>query len=38
LIHLLHGWELIEADLRAIIYLDGNTVWTVDIGTHAVYR
>jgi hypothetical protein len=29
---------VIEADSRAIIYLDGNTVWTVDIGTHAVYR
>jgi mRNA-degrading endonuclease YafQ of YafQ-DinJ toxin-antitoxin module len=28
----------IEADLRAVFYLDGNTVWSVDIGTHAIYR
>jgi hypothetical protein len=28
----------IEADLRAIFYLDGNEVVTVDIGTHDVYR
>jgi hypothetical protein len=29
---------VIEADLRAIFYLDGDKVWTVDIGTHSVYR
>jgi len=29
---------VIEADLRVIFYLEGATVWTVDIGTHAVYR
>ncbi len=29
---------VIEADLRVIFYLDGDIVWTVDIGTHAVYR
>ena len=29
---------VIEADLRVIFYLDGSTVWSVDIGTHAVYR
>jgi hypothetical protein len=28
----------IEGDLRAIFYLDGDIVWTVDIGTHSVYR
>jgi hypothetical protein len=29
---------VIEADLRAIFYIEGDTVWTVDIGTHSVYR
>ena len=29
---------VIEADLRGIFYLDGDIVWTVDIGTHSVYR
>ena len=28
----------IEADLRAIFYLEGNEVVTVDIGAHDVYR
>jgi mRNA-degrading endonuclease YafQ of YafQ-DinJ toxin-antitoxin module len=28
----------VEADLRAIFYLEGNTIWSVDIGTHAIYR
>jgi len=28
----------IEADLRAVFYLEGSTVWSVDIGTHAIYR
>lgn len=28
----------IEGDLRAAFYLEGNTVWSVDIGTHAIYR
>jgi mRNA-degrading endonuclease YafQ of YafQ-DinJ toxin-antitoxin module len=28
----------IEADLRAVFYLEGTTVWSVDIGTHAIYR
>ena len=28
----------IESDLRAVFYLEGNTVWSVDIGTHAIYR
>ncbi len=28
----------IEGDLRAIFYLAGNTVVTVDIGSHAIYR
>ncbi len=29
---------VIEADLRIVFFLDGETVWTVDIGTHDVYR
>jgi len=28
----------IEGDLRAAFYLEGDTVLTVDIGTHAIYR
>ena len=28
----------IAADLRAVFYLDGQTVWSVDIGRHAIYR
>ncbi len=28
----------IQGDLRAVFYLEGNTVWSVDIGTHAIYR
>ena len=28
----------IEADLRAVFYLEGSTVWSIDIGTHAIYR
>lgn len=28
----------IEGDLRAVFYIEGNTVWSVDIGTHAIYR
>jgi hypothetical protein len=29
---------VIEADLRALFYVEGDTVWTIDIGTHALYR
>ena len=29
---------VIEGDLRAVFYLDGNIVWTFDLGTHAIYR
>ena len=29
---------VIEADLRVLFYLEGETVWTVDVGTHDVYR
>ena len=29
---------VIEADLRAVFYLDGNEVVTFNIGTHDVYR
>jgi mRNA-degrading endonuclease RelE of RelBE toxin-antitoxin system len=28
----------VEDDLRSIFYIDGNTVWSIDIGSHAVYR
>jgi mRNA-degrading endonuclease RelE of RelBE toxin-antitoxin system len=28
----------IEGDLRVVFYLEGETVWSVDIGTHAIYR
>lgn len=28
----------IEADLRAVFYVDGDCVVTVDIGTHDIYR
>lgn len=28
----------IEGDLRAAFYVEGETVFTVDIGTHAIYR
>jgi mRNA-degrading endonuclease YafQ of YafQ-DinJ toxin-antitoxin module len=28
----------VEGDLRAVFYLDGDMVVSVDIGTHAIYR
>jgi mRNA-degrading endonuclease YafQ of YafQ-DinJ toxin-antitoxin module len=28
----------IEDDLRVIFFVEGNTVYTVDLGTHAIYR
>jgi mRNA-degrading endonuclease YafQ of YafQ-DinJ toxin-antitoxin module len=28
----------IEGDLRAVFYLDGDVVVTLDIGTHAIYE
>ena len=28
----------VEPDLRAVFYLDGELVVSVDIGTHAIYR
>lgn len=28
----------IEADLRVIFYVDGDTIFTVDIGRHDIYR
>lgn len=28
----------VEADLRAIFFIEGDTVWSVDIGSHALYR
>lgn len=29
---------VVEADLRVVFYIEGDAVWTVDIGTHAIYR
>ncbi|HEY5792378.1 MAG TPA: hypothetical protein VIS74_03710 [Chthoniobacterales bacterium] len=28
----------IEADLRAVFFIEGATIWSVDIGAHAIYR
>ena len=28
----------IQADLRAVFFVEGDTIFTVDIGTHAIYR
>jgi hypothetical protein len=28
----------VEADLRVVFFLEAETVWSVDIGTHAIYR
>jgi hypothetical protein len=28
----------IEADLRSTFYIEGETVWSVDIGTHDIYK
>ena len=28
----------IESDLRVIFYIDGNVVYTIDIGLHAIYQ
>jgi len=28
----------VEADLRVVFYIEGDTVWSVDIGSHAIYR
>lgn len=28
----------VESDLRVAFFVEGNTVWSVDIGTHALYR
>ena len=29
---------VIASDLRALFYISADTVWTFDIGTHAIYR
>ena len=29
---------VIEGDLRAVFYVEGDIVFTVDIGSHAIYR
>jgi hypothetical protein len=28
----------IEADLRIVFFIEGETVWSVDIGTHDIYK
>ena len=28
----------IEADLRAVFYIENDTVWSVALGTHTIYR
>jgi hypothetical protein len=28
----------IQADLRAVFYVESETVWSVAIGSHAIYR
>ena len=28
---------VVEKDLRAVFYLEGDTVFTVDLGTHRIY-
>jgi mRNA-degrading endonuclease YafQ of YafQ-DinJ toxin-antitoxin module len=28
----------IEDDLRSVFYISGDTIFTVDIGTHSIYR
>ena len=33
----IHAVE-IAGNLRAVFYLDGRTVWSVDIGDHGIYR
>ena len=29
---------VVESDLRVVFHIIGNTVWTIDVGTHAFYR
>lgn len=29
---------VIEGDLRAVFYVESDIVWSVDIGSHAIYR
>ena len=29
---------VIEGDLRVVFFIEGDTIWSVDIGTHALYR
>ena len=33
----IHAVE-IGANLRAVFYIEGNIVWSVDVGTHGIYR
>lgn len=35
--HTIHA-ICIEGDLRAVFYVEKDTVWSVDIGTHSIYR
>lgn len=29
---------VIQSDLRAVFHIIGDTVWSIDIGTHQIYR
>jgi hypothetical protein len=29
---------VVEADLRVVFYAEGDTIWTVDVGTHSICR
>ena len=29
---------VIESDLRVVFHIIGDTVWTIDVGTHTMYR
>ena len=29
---------VVESDLRVVFYIEKETVWTIDVGTHSIYR
>jgi hypothetical protein len=29
---------VIESDLRIVFFIEGETVWTVDVGDHSIYK
>jgi hypothetical protein len=32
------AWQIFKDDLRVVFYIEADTVWSVDVGTHALYR